>query len=409
MKNLYINNAQVRHNLLFSFAAGLLFWSASGSLLPTLPLYLKQYGATNQQIGIIIGSFALGLLLFRSKCGQLADERGRKPVLLIGTLVSAIAPLGYLVVTSFPLLMVLRIFHGLSVAAFAPGFNALTADIAPPHKRGEIMGYMSLVNPIGIALGPALGAYVQSAGGNTYIFFLAAGLGLGSLLCVMQITNPGIEQEPEDLQKSKFWQMLLSPRVRVPAEILLLVGLAVGTLNTFVPLFIKSSKVELNTGLFYTAAALASFSVRLFTGRASDRFGRGLFITFSLVCYSVAMVILWAAHTAPAFLVAASFEGAGGGMLFAILATMMADRSLPQERGRVFALCIVGWDLGMATAGPVFGSIAAHVGYRNMFGFDAFLTVLALLIFLTKSSKDLPNSLRFALGRGRDIYALNKV
>lgn len=72
------------------------------------------------------------------------------------------------------------------------------------------------------------------------------------------------------------------------------------------------------------------------------------------------------------FLVAASFEGAGGGMLFAILATLMADRSLPQERGRVFALCIVGWDVGLVTAGPVFGAIAERIGYRSMFGFDAF-------------------------------------
>lgn len=117
----------------------------------------------------------------------------------------------------------------------------------------------------------------------------------------MQIANPPMEQQLEEIKNSKFWQVLLSPRVRVPAEILLLVGLAVGTLNTFVPLFIKSSKVDLNTGLFYTAAAFASFSVRLLTSKASDRFGRGLFITISLLCYCVAMFILWEAHSAQAF------------------------------------------------------------------------------------------------------------
>jgi MFS family permease len=69
----------------------------------------------------------------------------------------------------------------------------------------------------------------------------------------------------------------------------------------------------------------------------------------------------------------------------------------------------VGWDIGLVTAGPIFGAIAERIGYRHMFGFDAFLTILALLLFLTKSSKDLPNSLRFALGRGADIYALKKI
>lgn len=409
MKNLYIFTAELRRNLLFSFAAGLLFWSGSAVLLPTLPLYLKHYGATNQQIGLVMGSFALGLLLFRPRFGQLADERGRKIVLLIGTLVAATAPLGYLFINSVPLLIALRVFHGISVAAFAPGFNALISDIAPSEKRGEIMGYMSLVGPIGVALGPAFGGYVQAAAGDMYLFLLAAGLGLSALLCVMQIINPPVEQQKVDSQNNTFWQILLSPRVRVPAEILFLVGLAVGTLNTFVPLFIKSSNVDLNTGLFYTTAAMASFSVRLFTGRASDRLGRGLFITISLICYCLAMLLLWNAHSAQGFLVAASLEGAGGGMLFAILATMMADRSLPQERGRIFALCIVGWDVGLVTAGPIFGVITEQIGYRSMFGFDAFLTFLALLIFLTKSSKDLPNSLRFALGRGQDIYAVNKV
>jgi MFS family permease len=405
LKILYKLDIESR-NLLVLFAAGLLFWSGSACLLPALPLYLAQHGATNQQIGIVIGCFAFGLLLFRAQFGQMADRRGRKMVLLIGTLVGTIAPLGYLVIKSIPLLMVLRVFHGVSVAAFVPGFNALVVDIAPAHKRGEIIGYMNLVHPIGVALGPALGGYVQTTSDNTYLFLLSAGLSLVSILCVMQIINPQLEQQQRHTQDSKFWQTLFSPRVRVPAEILLLVGLAVGTLNTFVPLFIKATRVDLNIGLFYTAAALASCTVRLFIGKASDRMGRGLFITVSLICYFLAMLLLWIAHNAETFLIASSFEGAGGGILFAILASMMADRSSPHERGRIFALCIVGWDIGLTAAGPIFGYLAEQVGYRNMFGFDALLTLLALFIFFTKSSKGLRNSLRFALGYGRDFYAL---
>jgi len=48
-----------------------------------------------------------------------------------------------------------------------------------------------------------------------------------------------------------------------------------------VPLFIKSVGVDLN-GLFYTAAAIKRFSVRIIVGRASDRYGRGLFISICL-------------------------------------------------------------------------------------------------------------------------------
>ena len=152
----------LRRSLLTLFAAGLLFWSSIAALLPTLPLYIQFVGGNSQQIGIVMGSFAIGLLLFRPMLGRMADDRSRKLVLLIGVAVVAIAPLGYLFITSIPLLMVLRAFHGISVAAFTTGFSALVADLSPPNQRGELIGYMSLVNPIGVAIGPALGGFIQT-------------------------------------------------------------------------------------------------------------------------------------------------------------------------------------------------------------------------------------------------------
>ncbi len=400
-----------RGNLLVLFVTGLLYWCSMASLLPTLPLYLDQVGATKLQIGIVMGSFAIGLLLFRPFLGKLADSRGRKIVLLIGTLIAAAAPLGYLFVKSIPLLFVLRGFHGISLAAFSTGFTTLVADLAPPEKRGEIIGNMSLVNPIGMAIGPALGGYLQVQVGNQILFLIAAELAFVAVLGTLQVINAPGQYHPQQNSATshRLWQILVSPRVRIPALVLLLVGLAFGTLSTFVPLFIKSIKVDLNAGWFYSVGAISSFSVRLFTGRASDRFGRGLFITLSLVAYTLAMGTLWQAQNAYAFLLAALLEGAGGGTLISMIATLMADRSLPRERGRVFALCLAGFDVGTAIGGPVLGSVAEQLGYRNMFGYAALLTLLALFIFLTLCSKNLPTSLRFALGRGQDSYALKGI
>ncbi|MEB3177804.1 MAG: MFS transporter [Nostocaceae cyanobacterium] len=410
MKALHTLDAKLRRNLLILFTAGLFFWSSVASLLPTLPLYIQHIGATKQQIGVVMGSFAIGLLLFRPRLGRMADRRGRKIVLLIGVITAAIAPLGYLVVTSIPLLMVLRAFHGISIAAFTTAFSTLVADLAPVKNRGEIIGYMSLVTPIGMATGPALGGYIQAAEGYTPLFLLASGMGCLSFLVSLQVVNPPSQtQQPGKINESKFWQMLLSPRVKIPAIVMLLVGLAFGTMSTFVPLFIKATKVDLNPGLFYTAAAISSFSIRLIAGKASDRLGRGLFVTVGLVCYTMAMLLLWNANSAESFLWAAAIEGAGGGTVIPMMAALIADRSEPQERGRMFSLCITGFDVGIAIAGPVLGSIAEHVGYRNMFGFAAVLTFLAMIIFLTQSSKNLRNSLRFALGRGEDAYSLNKL
>lgn len=384
------------------------------SLLPTLPLYVQSVGGTKQQIGFVMGAFAIGLLLSRAQLGKLADSRGRKIVLLVGTSVAAIAPLGYLLAQSIPLLLLIRAFHGISIAAFTTAYSALVTDLSPPGKRGELIGYMSLVSPIGLAFGPAIGGFVQAWVGYTPLFAMSATFAATAVFFTCKIAEPNFadltksDSLSEDKNSQKYWQMLWNPRVRIPALVLLVVGLVFGTLSTFMPLFIQETKANLNPGLFYSTAAIASFGMRVVTGRASDKYGRGLFISGGLICYTLSMLLLYFANNSGAFLISALVEGCAGGTVMPMMVTLMSDRCEPHERGRLFSLCIGGFDLGIAIAGPTLGFVAEQVGYRNMFGFAAGLAGLALLIFITQSSKGLSNSMKFAIGRGKDVYALNR-
>nr|WP_174763876.1 MFS transporter [Anabaena sp. UHCC 0253] len=388
------------------FAAGLFFWSGLASLLPTLPLYIEHIGATKQEIGIVMGSFAIGMLLFRPQMGALADRRGRKIVLLIGMSVAAIAPFGYLFVKSIIPLMVIRSFHGISIAAFATAYISLVGDLAPENRRGEVVGYMSLVNPLGVAIGPAIGGFLQELAGYTPLFLSSATLGFLGLLCIIPIVNPPVVIKPINSKNDNFWQLLTSPRVRIPAIVLLLSGLTLGSLHTFISLFIKSTGVDLNAGFFFTAAAISSFSCRLVTGKASDRYGRGLFVTMSLIAYTLSMICIWQANTPFMFLLGAFMEGAASGTLIPMISVLMTDRALPHERGRIFGASLMGFDIGLAIASPIFGTFAETLGYRSMFGFTTGLTILATIIFLTQSSRNIPQSVRFAFGRAEDIYAV---
>ncbi|MEG4582031.1 MFS transporter [Microcoleus sp. MON1_C5] len=405
---------QPRRSLLTLFTAGLLFWSSLASLLPTLPLYVQFVGGTKQQIGFVMGAFAIGLLLSRPQLGKIADSRGRKQVLLLGASVAAIAPLGYLLAQSIPLLLLIRVFHGISIAAFTTAYSALVTDLSPPGKRGELIGYMSLVNPIGLAVGPAIGGFVQAWVGYTPLFAMSAAFAAMAVFFTCKIAEPNFadltlsDSLSQDKNSQKYWQMLWNPRVRIPALVLLVVGLVFGTLSTFMPLFLQETKANLNPGLFYSTAAIASFGIRLLTGRASDKYGRGLFISGGLICYAVSMLLLYFANNSSAFLIAALVEGCAGGTVLPMMVTLMSDRCEPYERGRLFSLCIGGFDLGIAIAGPTLGFVAEQVGYRNMFGFAAGLAGLALLVFITLSSKGLSHSMKFAIGRGKDIYALNQ-
>jgi MFS family permease len=411
---------QQRKNLLALFAAGLLFWSSLASLLPTLPLYVQDVGGTTQQVGFVMGAFAVGLLLCRPTLGNLADRRSRKLVVLIGMAVVAIAPLGYLFVNSIPLLLLIRAFHGICIAAYTTGNSALIVDLSPVRQRGEVIGYMSLTNPIGMAIGPAIGGFLQEQAGYTPLFLLSFGLGLLGFCFAYQVKEPRItpDVERESSQShadqtslkpksEQFWMLLASPRLRIPSLVMLLTGLVFGALATFVALYIREAKVDFNAGWFYTAAAMSSFCVRLVTGRASDRLGRGVFITGSLVCYALAMLLLSRAQNSIYFLLAGLLEGMGGGTLIPMMMALISDRSHPQERGRVFSLCMGGFDVGIAIAGPVLGAFAEQMGYQGIFSLTTGLALLALIVFMTFNSKDFQHSLRFATGRERDIYALD--
>ena len=413
--------AQQRKNLLVLFVAGLFFWSSLASLLPTLPLYVEDVGGTTQQVGVVMGAFAIGLLLFRPWLGKVADQRSRKLVVLIGMAVVAVAPLGYLFVNSIPLLLVIRAFHGISIAAYTTGSSALIVDLSPVRQRGELIGYMSLTNPIGVAIGPAMGGFIQQQAGYPPLFLFSFGVGLLGFFCASQVKEPPIlaQSEIESTQSQtdevsvkpqteQFWQLLLSPRLRIPALVLLLTGLIFGAIATFVALYIREAKVDLNPGWFYTAAAVSSFSVRLITGRASDRYGRGLFITSSLIFYSLSMLLLSHAQSSISFLLAGLLQGAASGTLLPMMIALISDRSYSHERGRVFSLGIAGFDLGIAIAGPVFGTFAEQLGYQGIFSLTTGLALLALIIFMTQNSKNLSHSLRFAIGREQDVYALNK-
>ena len=438
-------------NLLILFFGAFFFWISITILLPTLPAYLQDIGATAKQVGFIMGCFAIGLLCSRVFLGKLADEGlsyvirdsklnkgitnfltkfwqgiigeliyypSRKIVILIGTLVAASAPLGYLLLDSIPELMLTRAFHGISIAAFTTGYSALVVDLSPPKQKGELIGYMSLAIPIGMAIGPMLGGFLQEYASYQILFLVSIGCGCTAFLLMCNIRElESIKQKYDHLMIANestknspvsrgFWQLIVNPSFCVPAIIMLLIGCLFGVLITFLPLYIRDLGLDFNTGLFYATAAIASFVMRLISGKASDRYGRGLFISSSIICYMVSMILLSITQSNNVLLLSAVIEGMGAGVLFPITLALISDRCMAQERGKAFAVCITGFDVGVALGGPVFGSFILYLGYRFLFTLTAIMAMIALVIFVCFGNKDFSNSWRFSLGNAPDLYAL---
>ncbi|NCO74071.1 MAG: MFS transporter [Cyanobacteria bacterium] len=435
-------------NLLILFLCALFFWTSITCLLPTLPSYIQDIGATAKQVGYIMGCFAIGLLLSRVWLGKLADEGlikfvkqmklnsgitnffirifhkfigkladypSRKIVIIIGTLVATIAPMGYLWLNSIPQLMVIRAFHGISIAAFTTGYSALVVDLSPPKQRGELIGYMSLAVPIGMAIGPAVGGFLQEYTSYQILFTVSASCGILALILATQIrefyssSQDNISTETDKANRSNFKDIISNPSFLVPTLILLLIGCLFGTLVTFLPLYLRYIQLDFNVGLFYTAAAIASFVVRFISGQASDKHGRGIFISISIICYILSMTLLTFVQSANILLLSAILEGTGAGMLVPITLALIADRCTSNERGKVFAICVSGFDVGVALGGPVLGSLLLDLGYRFMFGATAIMAIMALIIFIGFSNKNISNSWRFAFGDAPDLYALQSL
>ena len=110
--------SSTKQKLIYLFLAGLLFWISITLLLPTLPTYIQAAGGTTKQVGIVMGCFAIGLLASRTWLGKVADRRSRKIVILIGSIVAALAPVFYMSADSIYSLGLIRAFHGISIAAF---------------------------------------------------------------------------------------------------------------------------------------------------------------------------------------------------------------------------------------------------------------------------------------------------
>ncbi len=431
------------------FGASLCFWGGLSGMLPNLTIYIQSFGASNLEVGWVMASFAVGLILSRPSLSRMTDSQGRKPALLVGLGVIALAPILYLAVGQVPttslvlpildwsvnssvfLLALVRAFHGLSVAAFATAYTAAVADMAPAQHRGELISFMSLAGPIGMAMGPALGGYLSES--FTLAFLTMTVMGTVGALCLLMsqelpaaeaesVTdsplNSAVSLQPEQdhivksiakkpEKKPFFWRLLLAPAIRIPALMLLMVGTAFGAMVTFMPLYVEQMGWDINIGLVFTVSAIASFSIRTFTGTASDQLGRGRFISLGLIFYTLSMATLYFAHSPQMLLISGALQGAGSGTTIPIISALMTDRSRPSERGITFGLCLTGFDLGIALSGPIMGQIADISGnYSLVFALSGAMTLLGLIIFITHSSKDLPHSIQFALNGGRDVYAV---
>ena len=291
-----------------------MFTSAGfGMVLPFLPLYAEDLGASPVLIGLMVSAFAVGSGAASLAGGVVADRAGRKRSLTLGMLLFGVATLLLAFVRKPATFVALRALEGAGFGLIYPAANALAQDHAPPERLGRALGAYGTVTLLGSFLGPAAGGLLAGRFGYAGTFLIVAGLALAGAALV-----PGLVKEaPADLEKENLerqegggGRLEPQPRAFPWSKLLIAAYLAGGVIYlnnglvqvTEVLYFSNELGADTETlGLLFTLMAFGTLVARYPAGSLVDRVGATPVLVGGLVLsglFSAAIVLMpgvWAA------------------------------------------------------------------------------------------------------------------
>jgi MFS family permease len=342
-----------------------------------LPVFVVAHGRSEFQAGLVTGMLAFTALLLRPFVGWLADAWRRRPMVLIGTACYSAANLMYAAVHSIPLLMFGRVLHGFGLSNYSTASSAFLADIAPPLRRAEAMGYYAVMMDLGLLGGPALAFFLVKYIELQHIFFLTAALACAAFV----ISIPVREHRAPRLGPRPSWQLktgIISTSALPAAWVAFCMGMGVGPIIAFIAIFARGIGVN-NPGLFFTAQAIALMASRTFSGRLSDRRGRAFVIVPGLCSMAIGLLLLPFAHTFLHLVLSAVFLGIGFGAGQPATMALTVDLVSPDERGMAVSTYFLGFDAGISLGSFALGAVITAFGFSVAWIAAAGCVLLGLL------------------------------
>lgn len=355
-------------NYLRAWSANFMLYFSFMLLTPLLPLYLSdEFGASRDQIGLVLSGYALTALLVRPFSGFLVDSFPRKATLLVCYGLFFLLFGGYLVAGSLMAFCIVRTLHGAPMGATTVANSTVAIDVLHSSRRAEGIGYYGLSNNLATAIAPSVGLLVYHWWQDyTVLFvlaFVAAGLGV--------VINGGLKLQPRPVQTGK--QALSLDRF------LLLEGwsefvsmtcfaFSFGVVSTYLAIYGKQELgITAGTGLFFALLSTGLILSRL-TGARS--LSRGLVTRNASMGVAVSLVgyLLFAAlHNPWGYYGAALIIGLGNGHMFPAFQTMFINLAPNSRRGTANSTLLTAWDLGLGLGVVVGGVVAEQMSYHAAF------------------------------------------
>ena len=340
-------------------AATLFYFVALGALLPTLPVYVEdELGGGSVAVGVTVGVFAVSAALLRPLAGRLGDTRGRRILVIGGSLVMGVSVLAYTLVDSIAALVALRLLTGAGEAAMWVGAATAIQDMAPDDRRGEAASYFSVALYAGLAFGPLVGEGLRDSAGFHAVWIFAGCCGL--VACALGFGTPrDVRREPQPFR-------LLHPAALGPGAILLLGMLPFIGFATFIALYGPTVGFADVAPLLLVYGVLV-LVIRVVGAKLPDQLGwtRASSTALSVLAVGGLLLGLWSG-TAGVWLAVVALA-IGMSLLFPALFSATVAAVPESERGQAVGTFSLSFDLASGLGPAILGVVVALADYRAAF------------------------------------------
>jgi len=360
------------------FAASLAVFLSIGAVLPVLPRYVHgPIGAGDVAVGVVVGAFAVTAIVARPWAGRLADERGRRPVVLVGALAMALGGALLFVEAGVPGLVLARLIVGIGEGTVYTAVAAWVVDLAPADRRAQLIGLLGLSVWLGLSAGPAIGEGLRALGGYDAVWAFATAAPLvGAAIAWAQRET----RAPRGAGTGRRAPLIAREALR-PGIALALGNAGYAALAGFVILHLADRGVG-HGALVFSGFAMAVVAGRLALGRLPDRIGPLRAAVGAAVAEAVGLAAIAVAGSWPVALAGAVVMGVGFAVVYPALALLVIDRVPEERRGSALGSFTAFFDAGFGLGGPLMGALAALGGYALTFWAGAACSLAAAAVAL---------------------------
>lgn len=365
------------------FAVMFLVYVGFGIIIPVIPFYAEDLGASPTELGLLMAVYSLMQFLFAPMWGRISDRMGRKPVIMIGVFGLAVSFFLMALSTELWMLFAARIIGGFLSAANMPTVMAYAADITSEEDRGKGMGVIGASIGLGFVFGPAIGG-IFSKTNLQMPFYIAGILSLFTFFLVMFILKESLPKEERHQTERKRTGLLKA--LNGPESVLFFLSLFItlslsGLEATFA--YFAAERAGLGTtelGYIFMIMGLAGAIVQGgLVGRLTKRFGEGFVIQIGIFVSALGFFLILFTKD---FLTAAIYLtvfGVGNGVIRPAVSALLTKRS-KTGHGSVTGLLSSFDSLGRIL-GPVLGGLLYTISMGLPYISGIVLSAVAFILF----------------------------